>query len=59
MGLAEVQGVQGKVLGTLGLTEEMGFCWLHAYPAQGHCVASAWLLAALLGASGSEGGLRW
>ena len=33
MGLAEGQGVQGKVLGTLGLTEEMGFCWLHGYTA--------------------------
>lgn len=56
MGLAEGQGAQGKVLGTLGLTEEMGFCWLHGYTARGHCVASAWLLAAVLGASGSE---RW
>lgn len=59
MGLADGQGVQGKVLGTLRLTEEMGFCWLHGYTAQGHCVANAWLLAALLGASGSERGLRW
>jgi len=52
VGVAEGQGAQGKVLGTLGPTEEMGFCWLCGCTAQGHHVTSAWLLAAFLGASG-------
>lgn len=28
------------MLGTLGLSEEMGLCWLRRFRAQKHCVAS-------------------